>query len=76
MAQTWKDLILLVKQMRDAQKEYFRTRSKDSLATSKNLEQMVDEIVDRGIKYYNSLERLDATARVFENNGFERIEQC
>lgn len=33
----------LVKEMREAQKEYFRTRSKDSLIKSKALEKRVDE---------------------------------
>lgn len=32
----------LVKQMRDAQKEYFKTRSKESLMNSKTLEKQVD----------------------------------
>ena len=35
----------LVKEMREAQKEYFRTRSKDSLIKSKSLEKRVDEVL-------------------------------
>lgn len=35
----------LVKEMRKAQKEYFRTRSKDSLMKSKALEKQVDEVL-------------------------------
>lgn len=33
---------VLVKRMREAQKEYFRTRSKYALRTSKDLERQVD----------------------------------
>lgn len=33
----------LVKQMRDTQKEYFRTRDKDTLKKSKALEKKVDD---------------------------------
>ena len=33
----------LVKQMREAQREYFRTRSRESLQASKALEKRVDE---------------------------------
>lgn len=36
------DFFDLVEQMRDAQKEYFRTRSKDALEHSKQLERSVD----------------------------------
>lgn len=71
MAITWKNLILLTKQMRDAQKEYFRTRSKDALLASKELEARVDEIVERGVKYYASIERLETAAKQFEDKGFE-----
>lgn len=37
--------VLLVAEMRDAQKAYFRTRSKEYLNRSKNLERVVDENV-------------------------------
>lgn len=37
-----KDFIELVREMRNAQKEYFKTRSKDSLNRSKELERKVD----------------------------------
>ena len=36
------DLVPLVKQMRAAQKEYFRTRAKDVLEESKSLERETD----------------------------------
>lgn len=35
----------LVKKMRDAQKEYFKTRSNDSLRRSKDYERQVDEVL-------------------------------
>ena len=37
----------LVKQMREAQREYFRTRSRESLQASKALEKRVDEEIQR-----------------------------
>lgn len=39
------DFIELVRQMRDAQREYFRTRDKGILESSKRLERKVDEKV-------------------------------
>ena len=36
------DLVKLVKEMREAQKEYFRTRDKSMLQRSKELEKAVD----------------------------------
>lgn len=39
------DFADLVKEMRDAQKEYFKTRSSDSLRRSKDYEKKVDEIL-------------------------------
>lgn len=39
------DFADLVKKMRDAQKEYFKTRSNDSLRRSKDYEKKVDEIL-------------------------------
>lgn len=37
--------VILVAEMREAQKAYFRTRSKEYLNRSKNLERVVDENV-------------------------------
>lgn len=37
----------LVRQMRSLQKEYFRTRRRDVLAASKDIERQVDAIIDR-----------------------------
>jgi len=39
------DFADLVKKMRDAQKEYFKTRSSDSLHRSKDYERKVDEVL-------------------------------
>jgi hypothetical protein len=39
---TMKEFIELVREMRNAQKEYFKTRSKDALNRSKELERKVD----------------------------------
>jgi hypothetical protein len=39
---TMKEFIELVREMRNAQKEYFKTRTKDALNRSKELERKVD----------------------------------
>ena len=41
----------LVKEMRAAQKEYFRTRAHSALVSSKDLERRVDDYVARGDQY-------------------------
>lgn len=41
------DFVMLVKKMRDCQKEYFRTRDKEVLQESKNLEKKVDSCIAR-----------------------------
>lgn len=40
--ETMKEFVELVREMRAAQKEYFKTRSKDVLSRSKELERKVD----------------------------------
>lgn len=40
----------IVKDMRDAQKEYFRTRSVDALNLSKQREKMVDLVIEEILK--------------------------
>jgi hypothetical protein len=40
------EFILLVKQMRQAQKEYFKTRSPEALQKSKQLERSVDQFLN------------------------------
>lgn len=45
-----KEIITAVKAMREAQKEYFRTRSHDSLRKSKALEKRVDNMMDEYFK--------------------------
>lgn len=45
-----KEIITAVKLMREAQKEYFRTRSHDSLRKSKAMEKRVDNMIDEYFK--------------------------
>ena len=45
-----KEIITAVKAMREAQKEYFRTRSHDSLRKSKAWEKRVDDMIE---EYFN-----------------------
>lgn len=45
-----REIITAVKAMREAQKEYFRTRSHDSLRKSKALEKRVDNMMDEYFK--------------------------
>lgn len=43
----------LVKQMREAQKEYFKTRSMQALDNSRKLEREVDKYIKAGDDYLN-----------------------
>lgn len=43
---TERQIITAVKAMREAQKEYFRTRSHESLKKSKALEKRVDDMIE------------------------------
>lgn len=45
-----KEIITAVKLMREAQKEYFRTRDKQALQKSKALEKRVDNMIDEYCK--------------------------
>jgi hypothetical protein len=45
-----REFLLMVKQMRAAQVDYFRTRSSHSLMEAKRLEREVDEIVDAAFR--------------------------
>ena len=45
-----REIITAVKLMREAQKEYFRTRSHESLRKSKALEKRVDDMIE---EYFN-----------------------
>ena len=47
-----REIITAVKAMREAQKEYFRTRSHDSLRKSKALEKRVDGMIE---EYFNPI---------------------
>lgn len=44
----------LVKEMREAQREYFSTRSHAALQKARQLEQRVDEYIKRGDAYLNN----------------------
>lgn len=44
---TQRDIIVLVKEMRQAQKDYFRTRTTEALQRSKHIERLVDEELER-----------------------------
>lgn len=55
---TAKDFFDLVSKMRNVQKDYFKTRSSESLRKSKELEKQVDEEIERVNKILrNSYER-------------------
>ena len=45
-----KEIIITMKLMREAQKEYFRTRDKQALQKSKALEKRVDNMIDEYFK--------------------------
>lgn len=44
------DFAGLVRQMREEQTRYFRTRSRDDLVAAKRMEQRIDWILDRGAR--------------------------
>ncbi len=52
---TSSEFFLLVRDMRYAQREYFRTRSKDSLMRSKALEKQVDEALSGQATLFDEL---------------------
>lgn len=51
-----------------------RTAQRNRSPTAADLEQQVDNIVQRGLNYYKHLDNLEQTASEFEKYGFERIE--
>ena len=55
----------LVKAMREAQKEYFTSRSLEALRKSKQLERKVDEYIMRGEIYLN---RQNKEQTLFDNS--------
>lgn len=58
------EFMQLVREMRKAQKEYFKTRDKDVLAKSKQLEKRVDdEIKEEEEALANNQEQLDKIAQ-------------
>ena len=52
---TAKDFFMLVSEMRQAQKEYFSTRSPGSLNRSKQLEHQVDNEIQRVNEFINTI---------------------
>ncbi len=52
------DFFLLVREMRAAQKEYFRTRAQSALVKSKDLEHRVDGYLARGDQYLKLQQQL------------------
>ena len=63
-----KQFVAAVKEMRIAQKEYFRTRDKKSLQRSKSLEKMVDELL---AKYDNPQKELFKSISWYDTNRFK-----
>lgn len=49
---TTKDFFELVSEMRNAQKNFYKTRDKKWLVIAKQLETQVDDIVTRAMRYY------------------------
>ena len=47
--------VSLVRKMREAQREYFRTRSKNSLMKSKVLEKQVDEALSGQATFFDTM---------------------
>ena len=54
--------VSLVRKMREAQREYFRTRSKDSLMKSKTLEKQVDEALSGQATLFDGLKGGEASS--------------
>lgn len=57
------DFMQLVREMRKAQKEYFKTRDKDVLAKSKQLEKRVDDEIKKEEVVAENQEQLDKIAQ-------------
>lgn len=53
------DFVKLVKEMREMQKRYFKTRSMDALSESKRLEREVDKYIEETEKGVSLFDRLD-----------------
>ena len=56
------EFMQLVREMRKAQKEYFKTRDKDVLAKSKQLEKRVDSKIKKEEALANNTQELDKIA--------------
>lgn len=57
------EFMQLVREMRKAQKEYFKTRDKDVLAKSKQLEKRVDDEIKQEEAVAENQEQLDKIAQ-------------
>ena len=57
------EFMQLVREMRKAQKEYFKTRDRDSLAKSKQLEKRVDNEIKKEEALSENQEQLDKIAQ-------------
>lgn len=57
------EFMQLVREMRKAQKEYFKTRDKDVLAKSKTLEKRVDDEIKKEEELAENQEQLDKIAQ-------------
>lgn len=57
------EFMQLVREMRKAQKEYFKTRDKDVLAKSKQLEKRVDDEIKKEEVVAENQEQLDKIAQ-------------
>lgn len=57
------EFMQLVREMRKAQKEYFKTRDKDVLAKSKQLEKRVDDEIKKEEAVVENQEQLDKIAQ-------------
>lgn len=56
------DFVKLVKEMREMQKRYFKTRSMDALSESKRLEREVDKYIEeteKGVSLFDGLDGKD-----------------
>lgn len=60
------EFMQLVREMRKAQQEYFKTREKDVLAKSKQLEKRVDDEIKKEEAFANNTQELDKIA-LFNN---------
>ena len=61
------EFMQLVREMRKAQKEYFKTRDRDVLAKSKQLEKRVDDEIKKEEGFANNTQELDKKIALFNS---------